>query len=151
MLKYDISFFSKIMMIFVIVVLITVIYLMIVKHDTVNLFWAIPSLIFVIVVELGVWPASIIIDDEKIEQRFPPHPFYKTKSMFWGDVDYVVKDGLDEFPMCRLVSNSSGKNRMINIAGVKNMKAMIVEIVKRAKNAEIAPAFRELAEKGLEE
>lgn len=146
-MKYYPCMFLKIFFVVLVLGAIIANYLMISQHDIRNLLWAIPGLILLAIITFGIWQTYIVIDDNNIEQSFPPNPFFKTKLIAWEDIDYVVKDGLDDLPICRLLSKSSNETKMINIAGIKNMESLIVEIVKRAKNAEIDPAFRELAEK----
>ncbi len=147
MLEYQQSIFGKITIIVTLVIFAMVIYLLIKNNDVINLLWVIPSSIFIVFVFIGIWQTKILIDDEKIVQSFGHSLFFKDKVMTWEYVEYVVKDGLDDFPMCRLLSKSSNKTKMINIAGIRNMDSLIIEIVKRAKNAEIAPAFQELAKR----
>lgn len=146
-MKYYPSMFLKIFFVVLVLGAIIANYLMISKHDIRNLLWATPGLILLAIITLGIWQTYIVIDDNKIEQWFPPNPFFKTKLIAWEDVDYVVKDGLDDLSICRLLSKGPNKTKMINISGIKNMDLLIIEIVKRAKNAEIDPAFRELAKK----
>lgn len=126
------------------VILVTIGFLVMIRKQSPHLIWGIPFYIIFLWALLNIWQQEITIDEHQIVQKFSN--FSKPKAMSWKNIDYVVKDGLDDFPICRLISKTI-KPKTINISGIKNMNSLIIEIVKRAKNAEIDLAFRELAEK----
>lgn len=116
-----------------------------IKRHSFHLIWAIPSFLVLLYCLFNIWQHEIIITDTELIQKFSP--FSKPKVMAWGNIDYMVKDGFDEMPICRLITKSPIKPKTINISGIKNMNSLIVEIVKRAKYASIDPKIKELVKK----
>jgi len=121
--------------------------IMIKKKDIVNLFWGIPAFLATILQIIALYQMEIIIDNDRIVMNFGLPFLFKPKAIDWDNIDYVVKDNLFTIEMCRLVSRSPVKPKMMNFSGIKNMNSMIIEIVKRAKYANISPEFQKLVKK----
>ena len=119
-----------------------------IKNHSYHLIWGIPGYLYLIWGIINIWQQEIIIDDQQLIQKFGN--FTKPKTMAWENVDYVIKDGFADIILCRLVTKCLVKPKVINISGIKDMKSLIIEIVKRSKYAEVDPVFKELAEKGNE-
>jgi len=117
------------------------------RKDIFNLLWGIPGFLLTICGTIALYQEEIIIDDDKIAINFGLPLLFKPRIMNWNNIDYVVKDNLFTVAICRLVSRSPVSPKSISISRVKNMNSMIVEIVKRAKYANIDPEFQKLVEK----
>jgi len=117
------------------------------KKDIIDLIWLVPGFLITLIATVSIYQMEIVIDDEKITINYGLPFLFKPKTMNWKNVDYVLKDNLFTIGICRLISNGQIKAKTMNFSEIKNMNSMIVEIVKRAKYANISPEFQKLVKK----
>ncbi len=147
MIKYSENKWAIIFLILVLIIEVLAIIVLVQKKDLIRLLLLIPGFLISLPIFIAVSQQEVLIDDNAITLKLGLPFLFKPKTMLWENIDVVTKDSVLGITVCRLISRSSIKPRVINISGIKNTNSMIIEIVKKAKFASIDPALRKLAEK----